>query len=39
MNRLTYIGLVIAAIVIVVAIFAPWIATHDVTAQDLAMRF
>jgi len=38
-NRLTYIGLVIAAIVIIVAIFAPWIATHDVTAQDLAMRF
>ena len=39
MNRLTYIGLVIAAIVIIVAIFAPWIATHDVTTQDLAMRF
>jgi len=38
-NRLTYIGLVIAAIVIIVAIFAPWIATHDVTTQDLAMRF
>ena len=39
MNRLTYIGIVIAAIVILAAIFAPFIATHDVTAQDLALRF
>jgi peptide/nickel transport system permease protein len=39
MNRLTYIGIAIAAIVILVAIFAPLIATHEVTAQDLALRF
>ncbi len=39
MNRLTYIGLAIAAIFILTAIFAPLIATHDVTAQDLAMRY
>lgn len=39
MNRLTYIGIAIAAVVILAAIFAPFIATHDVTAQDLALRF
>ena len=39
MNRLAYIGIAIASIVILVAIFAPLIATHDVTAQDLALRF
>src|SRR5829696_6611002 len=39
MNRLTYIGIAIAAVVILVAIFAPFVATHDVTAQDLALRF
>lgn len=39
MNRLTYIGLTIAAIVILMAVFAPLIATHDVTVQDLANRF
>ncbi|MGQ0541917.1 MAG: ABC transporter permease [Blastocatellia bacterium] len=39
MNRLTYIGLAIAAIVIFVAIFAPFLATHDVTVQNLEMRF
>jgi len=39
MNRLTYIGITIAAIVILVAIFAPLVATHDVNAQDLALRF
>ncbi len=39
MNRLTYIGLAIAAIFILTAIFAPLIATHDVTVQDLAMRY
>ena len=39
MNRLSYIGIAIASIVILVAIFAPFIATHDVTAQNLAMRF
>lgn len=39
MNRLAYIGIGIAAIVIIVAIFAPFIATHDVTAQNLSIRF
>ena len=39
MNRLAYIGIAIAAIFILAAIFAPLIATHDVTAQNLAMRY
>lgn len=39
MNRLTYIGLAIASVVIFVAIFAPFLATHDVTAQNLELRF
>src|SRR6476659_8827738 len=39
MNRLTIIGLVIVIIVVLVAIFAPWIATHDVGATDLSMRY
>ncbi len=39
MNRLTYIGLAIASVVIFVAIFAPYLATHDVTLQNLGMRF
>lgn len=39
MNRLTYIGMVIAAVIIFAAIFAPFIATHDVTVQNLSMRF
>jgi peptide/nickel transport system permease protein len=38
-NRLTYFGLTVAAILILLAIFAPFIATHDVTAQNLAMRY
>jgi peptide/nickel transport system permease protein len=39
MNRLSWIGIVIAAVVVFAAIFAPWLATHDVTLQDLSMRF
>lgn len=39
MNRLSYIGIAIAAIFILTAIFAPLIATHDVTAQDLFLRY
>ncbi len=39
MTRLAYIGFAIAAMFILAAIFAPWVATHDVTAQDLAMRY
>jgi len=39
MNRLAYIGIGIAAVFVLAAIFAPWVATHDVAAQDLAMRY
>jgi peptide/nickel transport system permease protein len=39
MNRLTIIGLVIVATMVLVAIFAPWIATYDVGATDLSMRY
>jgi len=39
MNRLTYIGIAIASIVVLVAIFAPLLATHDVGTQNLEMRF
>ena len=39
MNRLAYIGFTIATIFILAAIFAPFIATYDVTAQNLAIRY
>lgn len=39
MSRLAYIGFAIAALFILAAIFAPLIATHDVTAQNLAARY
>jgi len=39
MNRLTYIGLAIATVLIFVAIFASYITTQDVTTQNLAMRY
>ena len=39
MSRLAYIGISIAVIFILAAIFAPLIATHDVTAQNLALRY
>src|SRR5215204_204195 len=39
MNRLTIIGLVIVAVLVVVALFAPWIATHEVGATNLSMRY
>ncbi len=39
MNRLSYIGIAIATVVILAAVFAPLIATHDVTAQNLENRF
>jgi peptide/nickel transport system permease protein len=39
MNRLTYIGIAIAVILVLTAIFASFIATHDPTAQNLAMRY
>ena len=33
------IGFVIVVILVIVALFAPWIATHDVGATDLSMRY
>ncbi|MEQ1924374.1 MAG: ABC transporter permease, partial [Pyrinomonadaceae bacterium] len=39
MNRLGYIGLAIGALFILAAIFAPFIATHDVGAINTAMRY
>jgi peptide/nickel transport system permease protein len=39
MNRLTFIGLVIVAVLIFVAIFAPWLATYDIAATNLSMRY
>lgn len=39
MNRLAYIGIAIAIIVIGMAIFAPLIATHDPLAQNLLNRY
>src|SRR5438046_1945158 len=39
MNRLTYFGLVVVAIIAICALFAPWIATQDITAVDLATRY
>jgi len=39
MNRLAYIGIFIAVLLIVAAIFAPWIATHDIYAVNTAQRF
>lgn len=39
MNRLSIVGLVIVAILVIVALFAPLIATHDVGATDLSLRY
>jgi peptide/nickel transport system permease protein len=39
MNRLSIVGLIIVAILVIVAIFAPWIATHDVGATNLSLRY
>jgi peptide/nickel transport system permease protein len=39
MNRLTIVGLIIVTILVIVAIFAPWIATHDVGATNLSLRY
>jgi peptide/nickel transport system permease protein len=39
MNRLTIVGLIIVSILVLVAIFAPWIATHDVGATNLSLRY
>ena len=39
MNRLTYIGIAIAIVVVLTAIFASVIATHEVTTQNLLARY
>src|SRR3954471_22057602 len=39
MNRLTIIGLIIVACLVLIALFAPWIAPHDVGATNLTMRY
>ena len=39
MNRLAYFGLAFIVLLVVVALFAPWIATHDVGAIDLLARY
>ncbi len=39
MNRLTVIGLVIVVVLVIEALFAPWIAPYDVGATNLSMRY
>jgi peptide/nickel transport system permease protein len=39
MNRLAYIGIFIAAVLVIMAVFAPLIATHDPIAQNLLTRY
>jgi peptide/nickel transport system permease protein len=39
MNRLTIFGLAIVVILVLVALFAPLLATYDVGATDLSMRY
>ncbi|HEX8147080.1 MAG TPA: ABC transporter permease [Pyrinomonadaceae bacterium] len=39
MNRLAIFGLVFIVLLVLVALFAPWIATHDVGATDLLARY
>jgi peptide/nickel transport system permease protein len=39
MNRLSIIGIVIVVLLVLAAIFAPWIATQDVGATNLAIRY
>src|SRR5215216_2235296 len=39
MNRLAIIGLVIVGVMVLLALFAPFIATHDVGATDLLHRY
>ena len=39
MNRLTYIGIAITVVLIIAAVFAPLIATHDIYTTDTAQRF
>src|ERR1051325_4327452 len=39
MNRLTIAGVVIVTILVLVALFAPWIAPYDVGTTDLSIRY
>lgn len=39
MNRLAKFGLVVVAILVFAALFAPWLATHDIGATDLSGRY
>jgi peptide/nickel transport system permease protein len=39
MNRLAIFGLVFIALLVAVALFAPWIATHDIGVPDLLARY
>lgn len=39
MNRLATFGLVVAVLLLCAAVFAPWIATHDVGATNLSARY
>lgn len=39
MNRLAKVGLIIIFALVIAALFAPWIATHDVGATDLSARY
>jgi peptide/nickel transport system permease protein len=39
MNRLTVLGLFVVGVLVFVALFAPWIATYDVGATNLSMRY
>src|SRR5229473_6937979 len=39
MSRLSIIGIVIVVVFVAVALFAPWIATHDVGLTNLSIRY
>lgn len=39
MNRLAIFGLAVVVVLVLVALFAPWIATHEVGATDLSARY
>lgn len=39
MNRLTIVGFIVVAILVIVALLAPWIATHDVGTTNLSLRY
>ena len=39
MNRLTKFGFFVVAVLVLVALFAPWIATHDVGTTNLSQRY